>query len=277
MFWRRVLSIFVLAPLVFLIVYQGGWFHAILISIAALIMQIEYGKLVQHLARKLGLVMPVLLTVAFCCFAQFLPAPAKVLNAFLLFGFFAFVPLYVFAESILSGKVEGELVTVALKFTGIITIGWLFGYHLILLRNTGAIGRPLLFLLMGVVWGSDTGAYLIGKAIGKHRLNTPVSPRKTVEGTVAGLIVGILISLALTAWLLHDTFSLITAAFIGLILSALGQFGDLSVSLMKRTAGVKDSGDVIPGHGGFLDRCDSLIFSTPALYYYVEITRHLAQ
>ena len=276
MFWRRVLSIFALAPLVFLIVYQGGWFHVILISAAALIMQIEYCKLVQHVRGKLNPVMPVLLTVVFCCFAQFFPAPAKTFNALLLFSFFAFVSLYVFAESILSGKVEGELETVALKFTGIITIGWLFGYHLILLRYTEDIGRPLLFLLMGVVWGSDTGAYLVGKAIGKHRLNTPVRPRKTVEGTIAGLIVGILISLALTAWLLQNTFSLTTAALIGLILSALGQFGDLSASLIKRTARVKDSGDVIPGHGGFLDRCDSLIFSTPALYYYTELMRHLA-
>jgi phosphatidate cytidylyltransferase len=73
---------------------------------------------------------------------------------------------------------------------------------------------------------------------------------------------------------LKGTLSWGNAVFIGLLLSVLGQLGDLSASLMKRTAGVKDSGQVIPGHGGFIDRCDSLIFSTPVLYYYLELTGH---
>ncbi len=296
-FWRRTLSVVMLVPIVLLIIYLGELLYLILVSFVVLMMQVEYCRLAQQFSGHFntGLratpymnpVPPVLLTVGFCVLAYFAPALAKTVNgtsiaALVPYSFFIFALIYVFAESIFSGKIEGELVTVTLKFTGIMTIGWVLGYHLILLRNIhlagipGAdsqVGRNLIFLLAGTVWCSDTGAYLIGRIVGKHRLGTPISPRKTVEGAIAGLIFGTLVGLGIGVSLLRDTLSLLNAAFIGLLLSALGQFGDLSESLMKRTAGVKDSGDVIPGHGGFLDRCDSLIFSTPVLYYYIELTQ----
>ena len=276
MFWRRALSIVVLLPLVLLIVYQGGWLYLLLISAVVLVMQVEYCRLAQHFSEKLNVVMPTFLTVVFCLLAYFLPTLTKTSSvSTVMFSFFAFVLIYVFAESIFRGKVTGELVTVTLKLTGILTIGWALGYHLILLRNSEPIGKHLCFLLAGTIWCGDTGAYLIGRAMGKHKLGTPVSPRKTIEGTIGGLAVGTLIGFLLGAILLKDTISLVHAAFIGLLLTALGQLGDLSESLMKRTAGVKDSGDVIPGHGGLLDRCDSLIFSAPALYYYLKLTGHL--
>ncbi len=275
MFWRRVLSAVVLVPLVVLIIYWGDWLYLSLVLIAMLMMQVEYCRLAQHFTEKLNPVMTVFLTGAFCLLAYFSPILTKSLPvSAVVFSFFTFVFIYVFAESIFRAKVEGELIAVTLKLTGILTIGWGLGYHLILLRNAEPVGRHLIFLLCGTVWCSDTGAYLIGRAFGKHKLGTPVSPRKTVEGTIGGLVVGTLIGFGLGVLLLKDTFSWMDAAFIGVLLSVLGQLGDLSASLMKRTAGVKDSGDVIPGHGGFIDRCDSLMFSTPALYYYWELTRH---
>ena len=290
MFWRRALSAVLLLPLVLLVIYWGGWLYALVVLVAMSLMQIEYCRLAQHFTEKLNPVMPALLTGTFCLLAYFLPTltrslPVQAVQA-VTFSFFTFVFIYVFAESIFRAKVDGELIRVTLKLTGILTIGWVLGYHLILLRNAELrnaepIGRHLIFLLIGTIWCSDTGAYLVGVAFGKHKLGTPVSPRKTVEGTIGGLITGTLIGfllgvLLLKGTLLKGTLFWVNAAFIGLFLSALGQLGDLSASLMKRTAGVKDSGDVIPGHGGFIDRCDSLIFSTPALYYYWELTRHLA-
>jgi phosphatidate cytidylyltransferase len=274
MFWRRALSVVVLVPLVLLIIYFGGLLYLLLISAAVLMMQVEYCRLTQHLSQKLNPVIPTLLTVGFCLFAFRLDTPIEnAKTSLVMFSFFLVVFIYAFASSIYRGEIAGELLTVTLKLTGILTIGWAFGYHCILLREIdGNVGRNLVFLLIGTIWCSDTGAYLIGRAVGKHKLSTPISPRKTVEGTIAGLVVGTLISLALGAWLLRETLSLANAAFIGLLLSVLGQLGDLSVSLMKRTAGVKDSGDFIPGHGGFLDRCDSLIFSAPILYYYLALT-----
>ncbi len=276
MFWRRALSVVVLVPLVLLVIYRGDWLYLILVLIAMLMMQVEYCRMAQHFTEQLNPVMPALLTGVFCLLAYLLPTLTKtVSDSAVLFSFLTFVFIYVFAESIFRAKVDGELITVTLKLTGILTIGWVLGYHLILLRDVESIGMHLIFLLCGTVWCSDTGAYLVGRALGKHKLGTPVSPRKTVEGTIGGLIVGTLIGTVLGSLLLKGTFSWMNAAFIGLLLSLLGQLGDLSASLMKRTAGVKDSGDVIPGHGGFIDRCDSLIFSTPALYYYLELTGRL--
>ena len=275
MFWRRALSVVVLAPLVILIVYMGDWFYLMLVSVAVVMMQVEYCRLAQHFTEKLNPVMPALLTGVFCLFAYFLPELTQTMSAStLIFSYFTFVFIYIFAESIFRAKVAGELLAVTLKLTGILTIGWALGYHLILLRNAEPIGRQLIFLLAGIIWCSDTGAYLVGRAFGKHKLGTPVSPRKTIEGTLGGLAVGTLTSFLLNAILLKDTLSWGHAVFIGLLLSVLGQLGDLSASLMKRTAGVKDSGQVIPGHGGFIDRCDSLIFSTPVLYYYLALTGH---
>ena len=276
MFWRRALSVVVLVPLILLIIYWGDWLYLLLVLGAMLMMQVEYCRLAQHFTEKLNPVMTVFLTGMFCLLAYLLPILTEtVSDSVVMFSFLTFVVIYVFAESIFRAKVDGELINVTLKLTGILTIGWVLGYHLILLRNAEPNGMLFIFLLCGVVWGSDTGAYLIGRAIGRHKLGTPVSPRKTVEGTIGGLIVGTLIGLGLGALLLQGTLSWMNAAFIGLLLSVLGQLGDLSASLMKRTAGVKDSGDVIPGHGGFIDRCDSLIFSTPVLYYFLELTGNL--
>ena len=275
MFWRRALSAVLLLPLVLLVIYWGDWLYALVVLVAMSMMQIEYCRLAQHFTEKLNPVMPALLTGMFCLLAYFLPPLTRSLPVqAVTFSFFTFVFIYVFAESIFRAKVDGELIRVTLKLTGILTIGWVLGYHLILLRNAEPMGRHLIFLLIGTIWCSDTGAYLVGVAFGKHKLGTPVSPRKTVEGTIGGLVVGTLIGFGLGVVLLKDTFFWLDATFIGLLLSVLGQLGDLSASLKKRTAGVKDSGDVIPGHGGFIDRCDSLIFSTPALYYYWELTRH---
>lgn len=265
----------VLAPLVVLIVYWGNWLYLLLVSIAVVMMQVEYCRLAQHFTEKMNPVMPALLTGTFCLFAYFLPTLAETISAStVIFSYFTFVFIYVFAESIFRGKVAGELLAATLKLTGILTIGWTFGYHLILLRNAESIGRDLIFLLAGVVWCSDTGAYLVGRAFGKHKLGTPVSPRKTIEGTIGGLVVGTLTSFVLSTIFLKEILSWGDAVLIGLLLSVLGQLGDLSASLMKRTAGVKDSGQIIPGHGGFIDRCDSLIFSTPVLYYYLALTGH---
>ncbi len=272
MFWRRTLSVVVLVPLVLLVINFGGWFFLILVSAAVLMMQVEYCKLSQHFSQKLNPIIPAALTVGFCLLAYFLDSPTdKPRTSIYLFGFLLVVFIYTFASSIYKGEVKGELLTVTLKLTGILTIGWAFGYHCILLQKINEVGTRIVFLLIGTIWCSDTAAYLIGKAVGKHKLSTPISPHKTIEGIIAGLVVGTLVCVVYRNFLLIETLSLTDAAFIGLLLSVLGQLGDLSVSLMKRTAGVKDSGDFIPGHGGFLDRCDSLIFAAPFLYYYLAI------
>jgi phosphatidate cytidylyltransferase len=129
-----------------------------------------------------------------------------------------------------------------------------------------------LLLLLAVVMGSDTAAYFTGTALGRRKLAPAISPGKTVEGVLGGFLGGAAGALAVRAAMLREM-PLWHALVIGLLVSALGVLGDLLESLLKRWAGVKDSGRLFPGHGGMLDRLDSLLFGAPVLYYYFTFVR----
>jgi phosphatidate cytidylyltransferase len=128
-------------------------------------------------------------------------------------------------------------------------------------------GPCRLLLLLGIVMGSDTASFFVGHALGRRKLAPRLSPKKTVEGALGGLLGGALGAVVLR-WACLRSMPLAHAALLGLAGSALGQAGDLFESLLKRWAGVKDSGRLFPGHGGMLDRLDSLLFAAPLLYYY---------
>ncbi len=127
-------------------------------------------------------------------------------------------------------------------------------------------------LLLACVMSADTFAYFVGSAVGRHKLAPAISPGKTVEGTVGGLLGGMLGALVVRALGL-PALSLSRVLLLGLAVAALGTAGDLVESLLKRWAGVKDSGTLFPGHGGVLDRLDSLLFGAPVLYYYLGSAR----
>lgn len=129
-------------------------------------------------------------------------------------------------------------------------------------------GEWILFFILSIVWIGDTGAYVIGSRLGRHKLYPAVSPKKTIEGSLGSLIFSILASLVLTGYLLPEI-TLADALLLGLGISVASQLGDLSESLIKRRAGVKDSGNLFPGHGGMLDRIDSLLFAVPFVYFYL--------
>jgi phosphatidate cytidylyltransferase len=139
--------------------------------------------------------------------------------------------------------------------------------HLVMLHQT-IYGWQWLLVIMLIVMTNDTAAYYTGSAFGKHRLYPLVSPKKSVEGALGGLV-GSICGTILAKFTFFPQLTLpdalVTAVFIGI----LGQAGDLFESLLKRSFGVKDSGSIIPGHGGVLDRMDSIIFAAPAMYYYV--------
>jgi phosphatidate cytidylyltransferase len=126
-----------------------------------------------------------------------------------------------------------------------------------------AAGTGWLFVLFGLVWSCDTGAYFVGRSIGRRKLHAQVSPGKTVEGYVGGIVVAAVVTAGL-GWLLVGLGPVVGLA-LGAITAAVAQRGDLAKSMLKRTAGRKDSGTIIPGHGGVLDRIDSLLFAAPVL------------
>jgi len=149
---------------------------------------------------------------------------------------------------------------------GILYIGYTLG-HFLLLRNQQDGGLLVLFVLL-VTWAGDAAAYYAGKTWGARPLAPRLSPNKTVEGFLGGLVVAPII-----AWLGHVWFLPAVTAFdcliLGVLFTMLGLLGDLSESSLKRYAGVKDSGSLIPGHGGMLDRVDSLLLNAPVFYYYM--------
>jgi len=123
--------------------------------------------------------------------------------------------------------------------------------------------RLILFLLV-TIWGCDSFAYYVGKNFGRHKLAPEVSPKKTIEGSIGGLVGSVLVAVG-AALLFVPEFRPAEAALIGGLASTAGQLGDLVESLFKRGAGVKDSGHFLPGHGGFYDRVDSLLFAAPVV------------
>ena len=128
-------------------------------------------------------------------------------------------------------------------------------------------------LAMGIAWGSDTGAYFAGRFFGKHKLAPRVSPAKTVEGAIGGMAASILVAVIWQVVWLHDELPLWHAVVLAMIANVLGQSGDLVESLIKRSTGVKDSGSILPGHGGLLDRIDALMFTATACLLYCLIVR----
>jgi len=137
---------------------------------------------------------------------------------------------------------------------------------------TIAAGGLLLLLPVLVTWASDIGAYAVGRTMGKHKLIPSVSPGKTVEGAIGGLLASMLVAAVYTRYVLHPsahfTFRMTPAGVLvfGALVSVAAQVGDLAESLLKREAGLKDSSQIIPGHGGILDRFDSLLFVLPVSY-----------
>jgi len=126
-------------------------------------------------------------------------------------------------------------------------------------------GRFYLIFLMFVVWSGDIFAYFVGKSIGRYKMAPRISPKKTWEGSIAGFASSIVVAFAFMRWLSVPIVILLGAAAVG---NVAGQIGDLLESAYKRSAGVKDSGALLPGHGGMLDRIDALILAIPVVWYY---------
>lgn len=171
------------------------------------------------------------------------------------------------------------LLNVGTTLLGAVYVGWLFSYFTLLhgfkIGQTTLLSPPIahttpgewLVLFVSVAtWGSDTGALFVGKALGRHKMAPSISPGKTWEGSIGGLVVSALLSTLLAWWI---QFPLTHAVILSLLCGAFGQIGDLCESALKRDLGIKDFGTVIPGHGGVLDRVDSMLFAAPLAYYYL--------
>lgn len=190
--------------------------------------------------------------------------------------------LYPFTISaVLVGVLFVEVITpkrswerVTNTFLGIFLIPWSLA-HLINLRDITNYGEYLTLFMMITVWISDTGAYFSGRFLGRHKLNVEVSPKKTWEGAIGGTLLAVGGALAMRHLFLANLFSVSQAVWIGLLVAVVGQVSDLAESVLKRSTGVKDSSNLLPGHGGFLDRFDSYLLLAPIFYYVIIYTFHV--
>ncbi len=147
---------------------------------------------------------------------------------------------------------------------GFIYVALLMG-HLVPLRVLDD-GRQWIFLTLVVVMCCDTSAYVVGSRVGKHKLYPLISPNKSIEGAIGGVF-GAVLGALISKLVFFSAIGFWPVVAVGLLLGVMGQIGDLFESMLKRACEVKDSGSIIPGHGGMLDRLDSLLFAFPLVYY----------
>jgi len=186
------------------------------------------------------------------------------------YGMYMALPVFVIALlltiPVLRNRAKGQLQLVSLSIVGFVYLGWMFGHLGFLANSEHAIGY-LLFLIFAVEL-NDVAAFTCGKLFGKRPLRSEISPNKTLEGSLGALA----FSMALP-WLLcfsFPHFGALELVLTGLIVGIGGQLGDLTISFIKRDLGIKDMGALIPGHGGVLDRVDSLIFVAPLFFHMVR-------
>lgn len=177
------------------------------------------------------------------------------------------------AVSISSGRTNHRWKDVLITLSGVLYIG--VPLSTVVSTRSLPAGEFLVLFLAVVTWASDTGAYYAGTLLGTHPLLPSVSPKKTIEGVLGGLALAVGTAL-LAQWWFASRLSPSDAVILGILLTVTGLLGDLFESVIKRWTGVKDSGGILPGHGGMLDRLDSLLFTAPTFYYYAAYIRGLS-
>ena len=263
---KRILSAVVFLPLFWLIVkeFGRGPYEALVIMAGALALWEMYalaaaGGLRPHRLIGAGIALLVLGSFAL----PWLPLPLVLAGALFL------VPVATLKRG---GPWDRAFQDIGATLFSALFIGLSFGYLMALrlfddLPKGDETGSDLVFLLFFVVWSSDVAAYYSGHAFGRRPLAPRVSPRKTIEGAIGGLLGAVAAAFIARRWFIYRL-SVADAAVLGLALGGVGILGDLVESMLKRGADVKDSARLVPGHGGLLDRVDSLLYAAPLLYYY---------
>ena len=267
---ERVGIAFTLGPLLLLLRYLGGIWLLLLVDLVILFGLLEYSRMWKAKGVGVNRALVIILSLSFgwSPFLGLQMDPSSLFTILLL-------TLLVFE---LFRGVAGALYRISASLLGIFYLGWLTTYLIRIGDSNPGIphwGGRVLILIFLVIWSVDTGAYFSGLAWGSHQITPQISPNKTWEGSIGGFCGGVLASLLL--WSLsfplpHLLPSLPWGVYlsIGVIAGVGGQVGDVVESLMKRDSGIKDASSLIPGHGGVLDRFDSLLFIAPLEYYYLK-------
>lgn len=268
---KRVAFSVIAIPAALAILWAGDWLLAALLAILAALAAWEFFRI----AREAGLNPLTDLGIVLAGIAPLIAHAAR-LGVFVLPGAgVAVIALAVFAAALwLRGPDGRPIGAVAATLFGVAYTGGMLAFGYALRYHDYAIGATagsaLVAFPLILTWTSDIAAYFVGRALGRRKLMPSVSPGKTVAGAVGALVFSVVVSIVYARWALpplaHLSMRPLGAALFGLVISVAAQVGDLCESLIKRAAAVKDSSHLIPGHGGVLDRIDSLLFVLPTAY-----------
>ncbi len=280
--WSRIVSGIVAIALALTMSLLGGWYFTLMFAVIVYLGQLEYFQLVQAKgiapAAKTTLVVSLALLIIATVSSTLADAVMPVAGTFICFYLLFQPKLATIADistSILGlfycGYLPSYWVRLRSLGSGAVSNLPLGGYWPETWTNLQALPEGLTATLLTFlcIWAADIGAYTIGKFFGRTRLSD-ISPKKTVEGAVFGVAASVGVAVA-GAWYLNWPSWPLTGLALGLLIGIASLLGDLTESMMKRDAGVKDSGQLIPGHGGILDRADSYVFTAPLVYYFVTL------
>ncbi|NLK20797.1 MAG: phosphatidate cytidylyltransferase [Epulopiscium sp.] len=260
----RIITAILGIPLLLGIIIVGGWVLKAAVCFISLVGIYEFYRAMD---KKVNTIKPVgyVFTLSFILFT--FPKVEWYFAFMVCFLFCIFLSIIFFHE-------KYTIIDGAITFIGFFYICVLFSY-ILKVRNY-AYGDVFIWLIFISAWGSDTGAYFTGITIGKHKLCPNVSPKKTIEGALGGVVGGALLALLYGGVLLYfrnisiPNF-LMVCAVIGAMGAIISQLGDLTASSIKRLVDIKDYGKLFPGHGGVLDRFDSILFTAPLVYYLIVL------
>jgi phosphatidate cytidylyltransferase len=259
----RILVAVVAVPLVLLLIYQRlhelGWLAVFAASLLTMY-ELFAMTLADRVDRMAALALGALAVAGF----YWLPVGWSPQVASFLFAFTAPCLYYLFRP----GEIATSAERLAYTVVGIIYGGLSFAFLALIKRDFGPVGGDAIALALATAWLSDTGGYFAGKYLGRRKLYPAVSPNKTWAGAIGGAAAALAGGFVMERWRLRGLAVIDVVVLTG-VGSALGQLGDLVESLLKRARGVKDSGDILPGHGGLLDRLDAVIFVAPWFYFYL--------
>jgi phosphatidate cytidylyltransferase len=262
----RIISAFIAIPIVLAAVWLGGWWAFAVASAVAMLSVYELNAMMLH-EKYHPLVLVMFPFALLFLVSAMLPHQRMLLLEIGISG----ALLVSFPILFLRKDLDGSMIDWALTLMIAVYVGWPMSF-LLLLRGyeTGfSAGFWWLLTLFSGVWGFDTGAFFAGHFFGRHKLAPRISPGKTWEGIIGGLLISVIAAVVFTALPMGVPWYL--AVLLGLLIGVAATLGDLAESLLKRQTHVKDSGNAFPGHGGFLDRIDSLLFAVLVIYIFAQL------
>jgi len=262
--WTGVIGL----PLLIIILYLGGFVLVIGVSVLAFVGTMEYTRAINRLIRpKINVILMIFLSIMLMVTIK--------LDYYFLMPVLLVAVIIIFCYEILSGHVGIQRSSATLM--GLIYVPIMFG-HLFLFETINK-GVYYMWLIFVIAFTTDTAAYFVGKSIGNRKIAPLISPKKTIAGSVGGVVIAAL-STILYGTILSSYFSFVLPWYLYLIVgvfgSIAGQCGDLTASMIKRKAKIKDFGTILPGHGGILDRFDSILFIIPLIYIFAKLTIGIA-